>query len=330
MKIFHGIIEIAGQMGILCGALKKRGYIATGYNTFHSYLGYREHLINTDAGKIQEMFNTILNFHDIFHYHYGATIWPNHKDLAKIKASGKKVVMHHWGNDVRFHDIARLNNPYVYTGDSPSNAAICNTLADLSRFISDAIVQDHEVVPYVTPYYKNIHILPLAIDLDKFPHYYPAPNKTRPLVVHAPTNPEFKGTMYIETAIAHLRLTHDFEYRRLEKMNHTQVIQLYREADIIIDQILCGSHGLLCVESMALGKPVISYIRPDLIPTFPADIPVVNANPATITEQLRILLENPVLRNSLGIQGHQYARKYHSRDVVVDKLLSIYSSLSDN
>ncbi len=328
MKIFHGIVEIAGQMGILCGALKKRGHIATGYNTFHSYLGYQEHLINTDAGKIQEMFETILNFHDIFHYHYGATIWSNYTDLARIKAAGKKAVMHHWGNDVRFHDLARINNPYVYTGDSPPNHIIGTRLANLALHISDAIVQDHEVLPYVTPYYKNVHILPLAIDLEKFPPHYPDINKTRPLILHAPTNPEFKGTMYIETAIAHLRLTHDFEYKRLEKLNHAQVIQLYRDADIIIDQILCGSHGLLCVESMALGKPVISYIRPDLVPTFPADIPVVNANPATITEQLRTLIENPALRNTLGIQGRQYAEKYHSRDVVVDKLLTIYANLA--
>ncbi|HDR5039319.1 TPA: hypothetical protein QCR75_005788, partial [Bacillus anthracis] len=59
MKTFHGIVEIAGQMGILCGGLKKKGNIASAYNTFHSYLGYKDHLINTNIGELRKTFNHI-------------------------------------------------------------------------------------------------------------------------------------------------------------------------------------------------------------------------------------------------------------------------------
>jgi glycosyltransferase involved in cell wall biosynthesis len=328
VKVFHGIIEIAGQMGILCGALKKRGHISVGYNTFHTYLGYQDHLVNTDLFELQKVFKHLLNFYDLFHYHYASAIWPQFNDLKLIKKEGKKVLMHHWGNDVRFHELAQLNNPYVYTGDSPPNKEIHEKLSTISQYIPEAIVQDYEVLPYVASYYQKVHVLPLAIDLRKFPPIYPDIAQKLPLILHAPTNPDFKGTAYIEKAIDQLSSTHRFEYKRIEKMSHAQVVNLYKKADLIIDQVRCGSHGLLSVESMALGKPVIAFIRPDLADKFPPDLPIINGNPDNVKAKIKMLLENPPLRNSLGVKGRKYVEKYHARDVVVDRLLAIYAQLS--
>ncbi len=326
MKIFHGIVEIAGQIGILCGALKKRGYISGAYNTFHSYLGYKDHLINTNIRELRKTFNHILNFYDVFHYHYASTI-DEYKDLQRIKEKGKKLVMHHWGNDVRFHDMALVNNPYVYTGDSPSNEEIHRRLSNISKYISDAIVQDYEVLPYVEKYYTKVHVLPLAINIERFIPSYPSVTKKRPLILHAPTNPDFKGTVFIKKAIDELRTTHSFDYKRIEKMSNAEVVRLYKEADIIVDQILCGSYGLLSVESMALGKPVITFIRPDLVSKFPANLPIVNANPDNVKEKIKILLENPYERNRIGIAGRKYVEMVHDRNIVVNQLLQIYAQI---
>lgn len=327
MKIFHGIVEIAGQMGILSGGLKKKGQMVGAYNTFHSYLRYKEHLINTNINELRKTFKHILNFYDLFHYHYATSIEKDFKDLKEIKRKGKKAIMHHWGNDVRFHDMARVNNPYVYTGDSPPNKEIHRKLSIISQYISEAIVQDYEVLPYVEKYYQKVHVLPLAIDLRKFTPSYPDTAKKQPLILHAPTNSDFKGTIFIEKAIEALRATRSFDYKRIEKMNHEQVIQLYKEADIIVDQVRCGSYGLLSVESMALGKPVITFIRPDLVDKFPPDLPIVNGNPDNVKEKIRMLLDNPTARKKLGVKGRRYVEKVHDRNVVVDKLLSIYSRL---
>lgn len=327
MKVFHGIVEIAGQMGILCAGLKKRGIIASAYNTFHSYLGYKENLINTNINELRKAVKHILSFYDLFHYHYATTIERDLRDIKTIKLLGKKSVMHHWGNDVRFHDLARINNPYVYTGDSPSNEKIHRRLSAISKYIKQAIVQDYEVLPYVEKYYERVHILPLAIDIKKFSPSYPDKAKKRPLILHAPTNPDFKGTAYVEKAIEELKATHSFDYRRIEKMRNAEVVKLYREADIIVDQIRCGSYGLLSVESMALGKPVIGYIRPDLAERFPAGLPIVNGNPDNIKEKIKMLIENPAERNRLGMKGRSYVEAVHHRDVVTRKLLGIYSQL---
>lgn len=327
MKIFHGTIEIAGQMGILSSALKKKGYYSIGYNTFHSYLGYEDCLVNTDQPGIEEKFEEIIDTFDLFHFHYGGSLFTDLSDLPELKKRKKKMVMHHWGNDVRFHEQARIHNPYVYTGDSPPNEEIHEKLMKITPYIKDAIVQDYEVYDYVKDYYEKVHVLPIAIDLNFFQPSYPSLEKKRPVLLHAPTNREFKGTIHVEEAIEKLKKDYDFDYVIVEKMNHEEAINLYKDADIIIDQFLCGSYGLFSVEGMALGKPVLAYIRPDLAAKFPSNLPIVNSNPDTLYDNVKFLLDHPELRQELGIKGRKYVENVHSHEVVVEKLLDIYCQL---
>ncbi|GIQ65498.1 hypothetical protein PACILC2_40660 [Paenibacillus cisolokensis] len=237
------------------------------------------------------------------------------------------MIMHHWGNDVRFHEQARENNPYVYTGDSPANEVMHDRLVQISRYVDEAIVQDYEVYPYVERYYKKVHVVPIAIDLEPFTPVFPKKDVRRPLILHAPTNPDFKGTLVIEAAIKQLEKSYDFQYLRIEKMNHEEAVKLFSEADIIVDQIRCGSHGLFSVEAMACGKPVIAYIRDDLALKFPPELPIVNANPDNVADRIKFLLENPETRSELGMRGRAYAEKYHDKKVVVDTLERIYEQL---
>lgn len=327
MNIFHGTTEIAGQMGILSSALEKKGYKSLGYNTFHSYLGYKDYLVNTDEEFLEKNQDRLIEEHDLFHFHYNTTMCKQYSDLEKIYEKQKKMIMHHWGNDVRFHEMAKEKNPFAYTGDSPPNEIMHERLTKVSAFISEAIVQDYEVYEYVKDYYEKVHVLPIAIDLTQFTPSYPSKDKKVPLILHAPTNPDFKGTEHVEAAIEKLRGSYEFIYRRIEKMNHDEVISLYKEADIIVDQILCGSYGLLSVESMALGKPVVTFVRPDLVQTFPETLPIVNANPDTVYDAVERLLKHPELRETIGRQGRQYAEAYHCKHVVVDELISIYKNL---
>lgn len=327
MRIFHGTLEIAGQMGIMCGELKKRGHLASGYNTFHTYLGYKDHLINTTGEELAHTSHHLINFYDVFHFHYATSLLKDYKDLEMIKDKGKKVVMHHWGNDVRFHEQARENNPYVFTGDSPPNEVIDQRLINITQYVDEAIVQDYEVYTYVQSYYKKVHVIPISIDLAPFTPAYPSRKVNRPLIVHAPTQQDFKGTAAIEAAIQELQKSYDFEYKRIEKMNHEQAVQLYRTADLVVDQIRCGSYGLLSVEAMALGKPVVSYIRSDLVEKFPSELPIMNANPDNVITAIQVFLENPYLYEELGRKGRAYAEKYHAKEVVVDQLEQVYANL---
>lgn len=331
MKVLNSPIEIAGQMGILCKELIEKNIKAIAWNTFHSYLGYKDYLYNIDCYEIETMIQDAIRYFDIFHFHYAATLTTDHSDLEQIKAAGKSMIMHHWGNDVRTDAIAKLNNPYVYTGDSPPPEQIDNKLKQLTKYIEYAIVQDHEVLPYVLPYYKKVFVIPIALDVLSIEPSYPSIYEEQPLLIHAPTNPLFKGTAFIEAAIEQLK--HEglsFRYKRIEKMSNQQAIKFYQEADIVVDQILCGSYGMLAVEAMSLGKPVVGYIRDDLQATFSNALPIYSANPATIYDVLKDVITNPDLRLKLGNKGRKYTKQFHDVRNIASQLISIYREIGSS
>ncbi|WP_051330717.1 glycosyltransferase family 1 protein [Aneurinibacillus terranovensis] len=324
MKIIQGPLEIAGQMGILNDAFKKEGHQAMGYNYYHTSLGYKDNILPADGNEITRITGDAINHFEIFHYHYALTFFNDFRDLELLAEAGKPAFMHHWGSDVRKGSIAKLFNPYVNTADSPPEEEIHQKMMKISKYIPVGFVQDYEVLPYVSPYYKEVHVIPIAINLEKFEPVYPNPSENTPLIIHAPTQPEFKGTARIEEVIEKLKKEFSFRYQRIEKMSNEKATALYRNADIIIDQIFCGSYGLFSVEAMALGKPVICYVRDDLMCQYNTKPPICTANPDTIYDVLKELLSSGELRRKKGMDGRKFVESYHDNRIVAKQLLPIY------
>ncbi|MDX1436999.1 MAG: glycosyltransferase, partial [Anaerolineales bacterium] len=111
----------------------------------------------------------------------------------------------------------------------------------------------------------------------------------------------------------------------IENTPFDQVKQQYAACDIGVDQVLYGWHGKVSIELMAMGKPAVCYIDPELAP-YRQDLPIVNASPKDLTEKLKQLVEHPELRQNLGERGKSYAEKYHGVKSIVDQCLEIYQS----
>jgi glycosyltransferase involved in cell wall biosynthesis len=327
MQIVHAPAEIAGQMGILCDGLRGKGHKASGYNWFHNYLKYSSRITNTDAYELAKLITSFAKYCDIIHFHNGNTFMLQYMDLPYLYLAGKKMVMHHWGNDVRTEAKVKQLNPYSLPSSYLSDQEIHRRLSFLSKYIDTAIVQDYEIYPYVKDYYTNIHVLPLACNINDFPAAYPDSRKQIPKIIHAPTNRDFKGSAYVEATIENLKQKTTFVYQAVEKMSHQKALQAYREADIVVDQLLCGTYGMLSVEAMAMGKVVVAFIREDVRKHLPLDLPIVCANPDTLYQVLLDLINDPGRRTQLGHAGHAYVLKYHEIGVVTDQLCKIYQQL---
>lgn len=327
MKIVHAPTEIAGQMGIICKELRKKGHHATGYNSFHTYLNYKGDIINTDAFEILKELEFLVNNTDIFHFHNANTFMPEFADLSLIKEKGKKMVMHHWGSDVRSVRMVRKLNPYQLPPTYYTDLQIDRQLKQLTKYIDTAIVQDYEAYPYVKDYYKKVFVLPLACNVEDFEVSYPSISNHKPTIIHAPTNRSFKGSDYVKLAIKKIQGKADFNYQMVEKMSHEKALAIYKNADIIIDQLLCGTYGMFSVEAMAMGKPVVAFIRDDVRKKFPASLPIVQATPETLDDVLLKLIKNPKRRHELGKEGRRYVKMYHSAERVTNELLKIYNQL---
>lgn len=331
MKVLHLPLEVAGQVGEICKQLRAQGVTAVGYNWRHNYLQYGHQILHSDAYEMINTLETASEYFDLFHYHTGYTLFQDKADIRMLAETGKPIVMHHRGNDVRLASRAVNgkfgHNPHVYTGDSQPEEQIIRNLELYADLVSAAIVQDIELYDYVVDYYPEVHILPRVFDMTRM-ITPPRPNRRRkPLVVHAPTSRAFKGSEFIEQTVAQLQREMSFDFLLVEQKSMAETREIFAAADVIIDQILCGMYGNVSVEGMGYGKTVICYIRPDIQAKLPLDLPIVSANPDTLYDVLKQVLNDPEHRWKLGKQGNAYVRKVHDSKKVVRQLVRIYQTI---
>jgi glycosyltransferase involved in cell wall biosynthesis len=238
---------------------------------------------------------------DVFHFYFGLTLIPQSVQFPLLELLNKKSVFHYLGSDIR--------------GKTPAE------LAPGKRADAE-IVGSYDAIRWV----PEAHVIPPGLDLRQFTPVPPS-DAARPLVVHAPSNREKKGTQYVIEACARLPVELDI----VEGVPHDRARARYARADIVVDQLNAGWHGVFALESMALGKPVVTYLKPDVVERsaegYGVRLPVVPATRETLVDALRPLVEQPELRRELGMQSRAYVEQVHDIDRVADRLLDLYRGL---
>lgn len=265
---------------------------------------------------------------NLIHYH-GTTLIRNAYDALMFGKMNIPMIISWGGGDVRIVEKARKNNPYFYReNNSEWDKKVINRLETISKYVR-FVATDPEMAEYSKPYFEKVFILKQPIDLNEGYLSIPDKKNIKPRILHIPTRPEVKGTEYIENAIQKLQYENFcFEYKKMKpNLTQKQVRRIIGTCDIYVDQLRCGSHGVTAVEAMASGKPTITFIRDDLIEKYPEDLPIVNANPDTIYNKLKMLIKDSELRHEIGIKSRKYIEKYHSLEVIGPKLLEIYREI---
>ena len=238
---------------------------------------------------------------DVFHFYFGLTLLPKSVQFPLNRLLGKKSVFHYLGSDIR--------------GKSRDELAF-------GRRANAEIVGSYDALRWV----PGAHVVPPGLDLRPFTPVPPS-DAARPLVVHAPSNREKKGTRFVIEACRQLPVELDI----VEGVSHLEARARYARADIVVDQFNSGWHGVFALEAMALGKPVVARLKPDVVAQsaqgFGVRIPIVSATGETLVDALRPLVTEPALRRELGATGRAYVEQVHDVDRVADRLLDVYGSL---
>jgi hypothetical protein len=113
-------------------------------------------------------------------------------------------------------------------------------------------------------------------------------------------NRNIKGTPYIKQAVEDLiKEGFDIELVLVNKIPISEMRFLQKQANLIIDELIYGWFGSNTIEALALGVPVICYLREESINLFKRNypnlpvIPIINANTSNLTQILRSLLSEP-------------------------------------
>jgi glycosyltransferase involved in cell wall biosynthesis len=226
---------------------------------------------------------------------------PKSLQFPILRATGKKSVFHYLGSDIR--------------GKTPAELAY-------GRRADAQIVGSFDALRWV----PDAEMIPPGLDLRPFTPVPPT-DRERPVVVHAPSDRKKKGTEYVIAACAQLPVELDI----VEGLPHEQARERYARADIVVDQLNAGWHGVFALEAMALGKPVVVRLKPDVVAqaerAYGTKVPLVPATKETLVDALRPLVESPALRREIGAASRAYVEKVHDIDRIADRLVELYARL---
>lgn len=242
-------------------------------------------------------------------------------------AGGKKIV-YCYGGDAqilsRFHDLTTKN---ALMRDYPQLAR--NEKETVKRVrhytkTADYIFASGESVDYL-PYWNDLMMQLSAFDTDTVSPSRVSEGNLRErfpgkkIILHAPNHRNIKGTGLLIKACEILKREGrtDFELIICEKQPNDKVLSAIRDSDIVADQFIMGYYAMFALEGMALEKPVLCYLRPDLYELYShyswaRECPVVNTPRNLIKERLIYLLDDENERLRLGKLGRAFVEKYHS------------------
>jgi len=238
---------------------------------------------------------------DVFHFYFGWTLVPRKLQWPILKATRRKSVLHFLGSDIR--------------GKVPEELRY-------ARGADARIVGSYDALRWV----PDAHVVPPGLDLRG---YTPAPaeDRRRPVVLHAPSSRRRKGTEHVIAACEGL----DVELDIVEGLPHDEAQRHYERADIVVDQLNAGWYGIFALEAMALGKPVLSYLRDEAVQetegALDVQVPIVQVTKETLRDRIAELAASAEERRRIGASSRAYVEQVHDADKGADRLIAIYDAL---
>ena len=238
---------------------------------------------------------------DVFHFYFGLTLVPQSLQFPILRALRKKSVMHYLGSDIR--------------GKSQDELAF-------GRKAGAEIVGSYDAIRWV----PRAEFVPPGIDLSAIA---PAPpsERSRPVILHAPSSRGRKGTEHVLAAVDGL----DADLLLVEGLDHREAFERYREADIVVDQLNAGWYGLFAIECMALGKPVVTFLHEEARrrteQELGVQVPIVGATKDDLRARLAPLVADAAERRRIGAASRAYVEQVHDLERVTDRLLALYAQL---
>lgn len=256
---------------------------------------------------------------DVYHVHYLL------QDCYLALKFGKRPVLGHaHGSDLR----ASLQHP-MWSRIVRHNLKNCNKV----------IVSTPDILGIAQGFRADADYLPNPVDTELFYHKSLQPNhEKKRVLVASDSNWNVKGTDIAIKALAKIReyvdvsiIAHGVDFGKtmflasslglplnvLRKVSHERLNEYYWNADIVIDRFKLGSLGMVSLEALACGRPVVTYVSSE----FPQ---YKNFPLKDIVREDDII--NAIKEADFGLweKEYKYLIAEHEARILVERLLKIY------
>ena len=256
-----------------------------------------------------------------------------------LKRKNKKIITIFVGDDIRspsklreklneleydgFLDYVGMAIPYYFSKGYEEKkkriAALSDKYADLC--FSYSIDQ----ASYLT---SKQYFVPYAYDIKDFNRNDDKFDKNQVIkILHAPSNPLFKGTPLVRAAVKKLKLEgYRFEYKELMGVSNTKVLKELGSCHIVLNQFYGFIPGVLGVESLANHTAVLMSADPDIETGLPQEAK--GAWMITkywqVYDNLKFLLDNPEEIKKYADAGYDFALNHYTYEKASEYLHQVF------
>jgi predicted nucleotide-binding protein (sugar kinase/HSP70/actin superfamily) len=136
------------------------------------------------------------------------------------------------------------------------------------------------------------------------------------------------GTAYVRDAIEKLKKDgFEIELVELNKTPYKKTLALYASADVYVGKLRMGYYNNANIESMLLGVPCISYIRPELREKHCPECPIIQATPETVYETLKSYINRRDELKIIGKKSRKFILEAHKDEYSIIPLIETYKNL---
>ena len=346
LRVLHTPTMVAGNPQSLATAERELGLDSYSAAFFQTGYGYEadEIVFDDDGGRLHQEWRRwrfllrAAHQFDVIHFNAGATIMPRYvergstaarhrlydryarafelRDVAWLRRLGKAVFVTFLGGEARLHGYAKqhFEISYMHDVDETLDRRKEKRIAQFDRWVN-GIYSVHPDLMWTLP--TRTQFLPHpSIDPREWQPVQ-AERSGPPLIVHAPSDRRIKGTGHVEAAIQRLQAEGvPLEFVLVEGLPRAEARKIYERADLLVEQLLLGWYSNLAIELMALGKPVVTYIREEDLHFVPAamrdQLPVISATPDSLYSVLRTwLTERRDELPEVGRASRSYVERWH-------------------
>lgn len=243
-----------------------------------------------------------------------------HKQVAVMQQAGIKVGVVGHGTDVRLPSTHMRNEEWSYFhNDIWVDADLFEPVVAKNL----ALIEDLGVPTFVSTAgllldIPTAHFLGVIVDVDKWANDEPLLVRERVKVVHAPTNPNAKGTLDIAPVARRLHDEGLIEYVELAGIPNHEMPRVFADADVVLDQFRSGDYGVGACETMAAGRIVLAHVsdqvRDEVRGHAGMDLPVVETTIDTVEDVLRDIAARRDHYRAVAETGPEFVRRLHNGD----------------
>jgi glycosyltransferase involved in cell wall biosynthesis len=345
LRVLHLPVNVASQASASVRGLRSRGVDARGVvrSSGSQYTDDRalsSHLVVGLAPlkRLHFYLDVLQNlvWADVVHWHFATAALPFSLDLKLARWLGKARVVEFWGSDIRIAEMEAADNPwFAARGMAYEYEAMETRAGSWSRqeaFSSNGVrtcLVTAPAVRFLRPgAFDRVVMTRTRLVLTDLQSRVPTATAGPVVVVHSPSAPVAKGTDAVLAAIERVQARHQIDFRLIHGASRQENLAAIAECDVFLDQFVEGTtYGTAAVEAMAMGKPVVCWIKPSALATFPPGLPIIVATQDTLAAVLEKLLADRQRLTELGHRGRQWAERHHDATYRAGRLVELYDEL---